>query len=83
MKWEYKATRLLDKFDRATGDGIRLAEVLNEFGQDEWELMSVDLEQDCFIFKRPVSLSFMEQMRNVSNEQLEELHKILDRGQVG
>ncbi len=52
MKWEYKATRLLDKFDRATGDGIRLTKALNEFGQDGWELMSVDLEQDCFIFKR-------------------------------
>jgi len=50
MKWEYKAIRLIN--DKLV-HGIDLTRLLNEFGQDGWELMFADLEQDCFIFKRP------------------------------
>jgi len=63
MKWEYEAIRLIN--DRLA-HGINLTKLLNEFGQDRWELVSADLEQDCFIFKRPASLEVSEELKKES-----------------
>lgn len=49
MKWEYKAIRLTGSFN----DGANLTEALNAFGKESWELISSDLGQSCFVFKRP------------------------------
>lgn len=48
MKWEYKAPKIIAETH------ISLYKLLNDFGEDGWELVHCDLNVNVFIFKRPI-----------------------------
>jgi hypothetical protein len=47
MRWEYKAIVL------QISSPIPLTNVLNDIGEERWELIQCDLAENMFVFKRP------------------------------